>query len=252
MRPSIVTVLVLAAVAGTLAPYGAARRSAFTVHSSLDGLMAIPRRIHWTASTSLPPTKIEHVVFKVDGRSVWVEHRAPYYYGQDGNWLVTTWLKPGLHRFAVEAFTTSGERAADEVRARTSPTPPPPANLVGRWQRTIQPGETPKQTPPGVWKLMVDASGWRIKAPAEPGYSLIDALYLGGGRVQLRTGIYTTADDRFGGNGFCVASSPPVTYRWSVVGDTLTLALAGADRCGGPGAAQHLVVAATWQRVSRG
>lgn len=249
MRLSIVVSLVLAVAAGTVAQSGAAAGSTFAVHSSLDDLTTIPRRIHWTASPSAPPGQIERVIFSVDGRVVWVEHRAPYYYGQDGNWLVTTWLKPRMHRFAVEAVTTSGQHAVDQVRARTSPTPPPPAELVGRWQRTIQPGETPRQTPPGVWKLVIDPAGWRIKAPKEPGYSLIDVAYLPGKRVQLRTGIYTTADDRFGGNGFCLASSPPVTYHWSIADGAMSLALVGPDHCGGPGAAQHLVVAATWQKT---
>jgi hypothetical protein len=249
MRVLIVISLALSVAAGATAHSGAGAGGKFTVRSSLDGITTIPRRIHWTASPSVPPGQIERVIFSVDGRVVWIEHRAPYYYGQDGNWLVTTWLKPGMHRFAVDAVTTSGQHAVDQVRVRTSPTPPPPAELIGRWQRTIQPGETPKQTPSGIWSLGIDSVGWRIKAPKEPGYSVIDVAYLPGNRVQLRTGIYTTADDRFGGNGFCLASSPPVTYHWSIADGDLSLTLVGPDHCGGKGAAQHLVVAAAWQKA---
>jgi hypothetical protein len=249
MRLPIVLSLVLAVAAATLAQAGAGAKPKLAVHSSLDGITTIPRRIHWTASPTVQAGQIERVVFSVDGRTVWIEHRAPYYYGQDGNWLVTTWLKPGTHHFAVEAVTTSGQQAVDEVRARTTPTPPPPTELVGRWQRTIRPGETPKQTPPGLWKLGIDSVGWQIKAPKEPGHSLIDVVYLPGNRVQLRTGIYTTPDDRFGGNGFCLESSPPVTYHWSVADGNLSLTLVGPDHCGGPGAEQHLVVASAWQKA---
>jgi hypothetical protein len=249
MRLSTPILLALAAAAGLAAQSGAVTQTALTVHSSLDGVTRIPRRIHWTATPSVPAGQIERVIFKVDGRVVWIEHRAPYYYGQDGNWLVTTWLKPGVHVFTVEAVTTSGKHAVDQVRARPSPTPAPPPALVGHWQRTIHPGETPRQTPPGKWMLVVDSIGWRIKAPKEPGYSLIDVAYLPGDRAQLRTGIYTTADDRFGGNGFCLATSPPVTYHWSATNGNLSLALVGADHCGSPGGEQHLVVAADWQRV---
>jgi hypothetical protein len=35
------------------------------------------------------------VAFIIDGQRGWVEQKAPYFYGTDGNWLVTTFLTPG-------------------------------------------------------------------------------------------------------------------------------------------------------------
>lgn len=37
--------------------------------------------------------------FLIDGHQLWVEHNTPYFYGDDGNYLVTSFLKPGKHIF---------------------------------------------------------------------------------------------------------------------------------------------------------
>jgi hypothetical protein len=65
-------------------------RKPFTVGSTLDGKTALPHRIHWTAHPTLPASRLNGVDFLIDGKVRWVEVNAPYTYGDDGNWLVTS------------------------------------------------------------------------------------------------------------------------------------------------------------------
>src|SRR5579859_6621171 len=68
----------------------------FTVTSTLDGLSSLPHRIHWQAVPK-PSAAVSEVDFLIDGKVFWVEHVSPYFYGDDGNYLVTTFLAPGPH-----------------------------------------------------------------------------------------------------------------------------------------------------------
>jgi hypothetical protein len=69
------------------------------------------------------------VRFFVDGRLSWIDRSAPYVYGGNGGYLVTTWLAevidPGFHtprftrhRFTTEAIATDGSRATERVVLR--------------------------------------------------------------------------------------------------------------------------------------
>jgi hypothetical protein len=71
------------------------------------------------------------VDFLIDGRLRWVEHSAPYSYGSDGNFLVTSFLSTGSHRFTVKATTTAGKTASTTVIARVAAAPDPPRALAG-------------------------------------------------------------------------------------------------------------------------
>ena len=82
----------------------------------------------------MPASKVGAVDFLVDGKVVWIERHPPYTYGLDGNWLVTSWLAPGEHRFTTRLVTTSGVRAEDTVSARTLAPSRPPAAIVGTWR----------------------------------------------------------------------------------------------------------------------
>jgi hypothetical protein len=73
----------------------------------------------------------------IDGRIAWVEHKPPYVYGNDGNWLVTSALEPGTHRFTVKTTTIDLRTVSRTVRASVVPAPAPPAELAGSWQRTV-------------------------------------------------------------------------------------------------------------------
>jgi hypothetical protein len=218
------------------------------ISSSLDGKRVLPHRIHWLAFPTAPAADVREVDFLVDGHLVWIEHHPPYTYGLDGNWLVTSWLRPGLHRFTVTLVTTDGRHASDTVTARTLPAPRPPAPLVGGWERTVTKAEAGSQTPAGTWMLRVDASGWHITDPVG-GENWIDVAYLGVGRLQARGGIWATPIESKGGNGWCEDTNASVDYAWSLSGETLTITLVGADRCGDPHNKQHFIWAGNWTKV---
>lgn len=239
--------LVVGVAAAPVAAAPTAKR--FTVRSTLHGRTVLPHRIHWYAYPSLPNSKISEVDFRIDGRLCWVEHNAPYDYGFNGNYLVTSWLKPGRHRFTVIAHTFGGRSAKSSVTARVLPATPPPTSLTGTWKRTMTPAETQGQ-PAGTWIIKVSKVGWWIKVPdGGPGANLIDVAYLQAGLLESRGGIWTKPnppDNPTQGNGWCDEPFQPVQYQWTVNGATLTLALAGPARCDG----ESVIWAGTWARAT--
>ena len=128
----------------------------FSVTSSLDRLLVLPHRIQWRGYTTLPASKVSEVDFFIDGgANRWTEHKPPYSFSSDTGYLVTSWLKPGIHRFTVKAVAKDGRVAADTVKARVGAPPPVPAELRGVWQRTLGPTHTPGW-PRGTYKLIFD------------------------------------------------------------------------------------------------
>ena len=221
------------AVAAIGSAVAASRTSTFTVSSTLSDKPALPHRIHWLAKTSLPPSKIREVDFLIDGRRAWVEHQAPYSYGYDGNYLVTSWMKPGRHTFTVVALAIDGRRASTSSRAHTSAPKPPPAALSGSWHQTS-----------GTWTLTVDAVGWRLLDTGHGQGALVDVAYLSSRLLEARGGIVTRNQDPFENNPWCHEPFEPVRYRWQVAAQRLSLTLAGPRRCDG----QSRVWAGDWTR----
>jgi hypothetical protein len=79
---------------------------------------------------------VSAVTFVIDRKVRWIEHRAPYAYGDDGNWLVTSWLAPGPHRFTVRVTATDGRKAETTTIARVVPARAPPSELNDtKWTR---------------------------------------------------------------------------------------------------------------------
>jgi hypothetical protein len=228
-------VAVAAAVAAAVTGSAVGSRSgSFTVASTLSGVPALPHRVHWLGRPSLPASKIREVDFLIDGRRSWVEHHAPYTYGFDGNYLVTSWLKPGLHTFTVVAVATDGRRATVTSRARTSAATAPPAGIAGSWQRAKVGGRT----------LIVSPVGWRIVDPNGASGALVDVAYLSPGLVEVRGGIATRDHDPRENNPWCDEPFEPVRYHWHVAADRLTLGPAGPQHCDG----QARVLAGEWRR----
>jgi hypothetical protein len=212
----------------------AASKHRFKVTSTLTGRKVLPHRIHWLAVPNVPPSKIREVDFLIDGRISWVEHAAPYSYGYNDNYLVTTWLAPGVHRFKTRALATDGRRATSRTTvARVRPAPAPPAQLAaGPWRREIT---EVTGAPAGTWTLTIDKVGWSIVDPLGQG-SLVDVAYLSPTLLEARGGVRTKPNPPLGameGNGWCDEPFQPVRYAWLVQGDTLTLTLAGPKRCDG-------------------
>src|SRR5438045_4486884 len=134
--------LALTAFLALVGAIDAATSTPIKVSSTLDGKTVLPHRIHWLGYPSFAQSKVAKVEFLIDGRLAWVEHSAPYVYGSDDNgrregYLVTSWLSPGKHRFAVRVTGKDGTTGNDTVVARVLPAPAPPAALSGTWQRTI-------------------------------------------------------------------------------------------------------------------
>lgn len=231
------------ATACALVAAAAAPGAAFTVTSALAGKTALPHRVHWLGIPSLPESKIREVDFLIDGKLAWVERHRPYSYGYDANYLVTTWLRPGMHRFTVTAVASDGSRASTSSTARTSAAAPPPARLEGSWSRVVTAAEAGDSGRPGRWTLTIDAVGWRILDPSRHG-ALVDVAYLGAGRLEARGGIATRNHDAREGNVWCDEPFQPVRYRWAASGDTLALSLAGPKRCDG----ESDVWAGSWTR----
>ena len=102
---------------GTAATQPSPSPARLSVTSTLDGHTALPARIHWQAFPSTPAGRVAKVDFLIDGQLAWEETTTPYFYGRDGNWLVTSFLTPGEHAFTVKVITTGGQTATSTVRA---------------------------------------------------------------------------------------------------------------------------------------
>ena len=221
------------------AAVGRAGAQAFVVTSTLEGKQVLPHRIRWTARPNLPVSQVSIVQFLIDGKLGWFERRTPYTYGDDTNWLVTSWLAPGDHTFVVRAKAKDGRVALQKTIARVLPAPAPPAELLGTWKHAFA----------GTWVLRIDQTGWKMRDPFGTG-NFIDIAYLPGGTLQARGGIFTTPNNRFEGNGWCRDLNAPVNYRWAVSADTLTLTHYGPDRCtdAGENGKQHYVWNGDWTK----
>jgi hypothetical protein len=244
--------LVLAGLAGVVAvsvAHGGGDPS-FGVSSSLDGKKVLPLRSHWIGYTDLPPAQVDRVEFVIDGTVRWIEHHPPYNYASDDNgenmgYLITTWLSPGLHRFAVRVLDKAGDSEKDAFTARVVAAPAPPPQLAGTWTR-IQP-QTSKHFKGwrfflwfdrvGAWYVPVSPSGrgtpggfadqydvrghtLNVYAPVVMGVQEIT-----NGVCQGNGCVHVTRNGRryeFDGN-VCNFSGPFGSYRWSVSRDTLTL-----------------------------
>jgi hypothetical protein len=107
----------------------------FPLASSLDGKTVLPHRIVWRGVPKLPAAQISKVEFLIDRKVRWIEENPPYTYGDDSNWLVTSWRSPGRHTFTVRAKAKDGRTALRTTVARVLPAPAPPAELSGSWKR---------------------------------------------------------------------------------------------------------------------
>jgi hypothetical protein len=260
VRARIFAIALLAGGIGAFAAFAHAGTKPCVVKSSLDKLSVLPHRIHWQASPSLPPTQVKKVEFSIDGGSVrWTEHKAPYSFSDDGAYLVTSWLKPGAHRFTVKAVATDGRVAIDTVTAKTVAPPAVPAELRGTWQRTPFSKVLVPGWPTGTYKLVFDSRWIKLihpgpfdpvkSAPTGQGYiNYFDWNPTGANRFHAQGAVTLKAQgpkDRVGG-WLCEPSGPASNYTWSVSGTTLTLTpVGGADAC----RLRGQVWAGDWSRV---
>jgi hypothetical protein len=216
------------------------------VSSTLDGAAKLPQRVHWVARPSIPSTQVAEVDFLIDGRTAWVEHNAPYEYGDDGNWLVTSFLRPGVHAFTTKVVDVSGNTAVDRTEAGVASGPKPPAALAGSWARSV-PEAGAGGPPAGVWTYTFARAGL-IGHDPQNGGGLSDVAYLDHSRLQLRPTIEHPPYPSPNNGGFCEDTDPLVIYSYtlSAGGHVMTLRPAsGPDPCSNR---QHLLAGA-WHRV---
>jgi hypothetical protein len=211
----------------------------------------LPLRVQWQAFPS--GTGITSVQFIIDGQLGWVEQKTPYFYGDDGNWLVTSFLAPGLHEFTVRALVIGGKPASDTVKATTVAGDPPPAALQGSWKRTATPSEitaactSDNCPPPGAWQLNISAKGWSTTDP-QGGSGLFDVVYVSGSAVQMRPTIEYPPFPNSNNGGWCGDVDPLATYGATVSADgkSLNLRPSPSDPCGD----RLAILRGMWTRVS--
>jgi hypothetical protein len=234
--------VVTAVIAGNLAATAA---RPFLVVSTLDGKTVLPHHIRWRGSTTLPAAAITKVEFLIDGRVRWTDTRSPYAFASDPTagspgYLVTSWLRPGVHRFVIRAVATGGRTATDEVKARVLPAAQVPARLAGIWTRT-----EPSAHPSGTYTLAFDPAWIEDRRPG----TVIRDDYAVGPRTLAVWGSVITrpwvgSDPRKGW--WCGPGGPAATYTWTVMGSTLSLApVGGRDPCPRRG----LAWTGTWRRT---
>ena len=204
------------------------------VKTTLGGKKVLPHRIRWTARPSAAASEVTVVTFLIDGKVRWIEHNPPYTYGDDGNWLVTSWLSPGVHRFSVRVAATDGRKRTVTTVARVVAPPAPPADLDGtEWTRTYTQAEA-GEAPAGKWTLSIDSTGWRIKDPEGTG-AYIDVAYLAMGLVETRGGIWTRPHNAYEGQAWCEDQNAPARFSWRVEGGSLTFTFMPPSTCDGFG-----------------
>jgi hypothetical protein len=257
MRTRITTFTILA-LAALLPPAGAAMAAApakrFKVTSTLDGKSVLPHHLRWQAYVTLPPAQVKKVEFLIDGKVRWVETIPAYIYSsdQEGNYpgyLVTSWLTPGLHRFAVRVHASGQRTATDTVKARVLPAAEVPVALAGTWQRTLADpvpptaGATGDETnPAGTYTITFDKRWIQDHYPGTYDASknscdgcITDDDYVPSASTFQVWGSVTIAPEstwEAEGGWWCNAGGPGATYTWTVSGSTLTLTpVGGTDRC---------------------
>jgi hypothetical protein len=266
MKARLVLVLIAAAAAvaagavAHLTGVATAATPTLMVTSTLDGKSVLPHRIHWLGFPSIPPAKVAKVEFLIDGKLGWTEHKAPYVFaaddaGRNRGYLVTSWLAAGMHRFTVRVTANDGTIGTHTVTARVVAPPPPPSALAGTWHRTLDTTAAPRGgsaanptntvVPTGSYTLTFERRWARDKFPGSwvlpqsnrngNGLVFLNDYTADATRVHLAGEVifHPYSDDLAEGGSWCHNSGPPADYKWSVAGDTLTLApVTGKDACG--------------------
>ena len=230
----------LVSAACTAAP-AAASHTADTAHSTLDGLSTLPQRIHWSVTPGTPTSNVSEVDFLIDGNVGWIEKETPYFYGDDGNWLVTSFLPAGSHVFTAKVILTSGATESDTVTATTTAPAAPPASLAGTWSRDVTAADytaagvsdaTADQT--GTWRYTFAPQGLVGHDPTDGG-GMSDVQYPSAGTLVLSATIEHPPYPSPNNGGFCSDTDPLTTWTYTVSADgtKLTLAPQTSDPCPG-------------------
>ena len=255
----------------------AASRTAYTVHSTLDGKTVLPRRIPWVVTSRPAMPKGSWLAFTVDGKTIDSDYvrRSTTSAGDsntfagDGGYLVTSWLAPGRHTFTVRLHPTGGSVVEKTTVAAVPGPAHVPAVLAGTWTRVVSdvtgapafgsPGNpTNTAVTTGIYELTFGPK-W-IEAQFPGAFNPATSFKTGRGLVFYND--WTPGARSFEAYGYvdwhhvprsspdagswCNAGGPVAGYSWSVSGDMLTLTPSGgADKCG----IRAFIWAGTWTRA---
>jgi hypothetical protein len=181
---------------------------------------------------------VREIDFLIDDQLAWVEHNPPYFYADDGNWLVTSFLESGAHTFVTRVIAVDDRTAVESVTATAEAAPQPPADLVGRWSRTVEEGDA------GVWHVTINTIGWLFDDPHGGGQNQ-DATYPAPGKVELGGAILEPPFGKYDRGGFfCVDPvDPDVLFGYFVSDDGSQLSLtADVPVC------PQALIEGTWRR----
>jgi hypothetical protein len=163
---------------------------------------------------------VSEVDFLIDDQPAAVEHLAPYSFGGDASWLVTSFLEPGTHTFTTKAVAADGRTAVETATATVKAAPEPPADLSGRWSKTVAGDD------PGVWHVTINAVGWLFDDPHGGGQNQ-DTAYSAPGKVMIGGSILEPVLDEYSRGGvFCGdEGDPDGVFSYSVSKDRSRLTL---------------------------
>jgi hypothetical protein len=210
------------------------------IRSSLDGIAVLPHRIRWTATTSLPAEQVREVRFLLDRRVWWVDRRPPFTYGDEGAYLVTSWMDADVeHRFVVRVVAKDGSTWTHRADARVRKAKNINDIPAGIWGR-LPPASLEDPPPPGQFgpytaDLNINRALWIGKS-----YKHAFAYEVGSqGKTTLRIGKpISIGRPEIGGFSFgwrskgyqCGPDGPPGTYSWSYMEGRFVGHFNGADQ----------------------
>ncbi len=253
LRARVLSLALLACVVAVSSALAGGDTKRITITSTLDGRRVLPLRLHWIVHLHhIRPNQVDEVDYFIDGKKAWDEHQPPYYYGgyggqlpttapwRGGNWLVTSFLAPGIHTFSARVLRLTGAPLTDTVKARVIAAPAPPANLAGAWTRIVTADDVKKApgTPTGPWTITITSVGWGTG----PGDNF-DVHYLPNGNVVMGAEVVTPTQQS---GAFC-GVDPPHTWAVALSADDQSMQLkpVGDDNCDG----RVAVMQGTWTRV---
>lgn len=194
---------------------------------------------------------ISHVDFFIDGKKLWTESNAPYFFNDDDQYLEPWLLGPGRHVLVARATGTMGEMGETTTHIRVGPGPSVPEGLTGSFSRTVtradikrtakEPGrEASAVLPAGHWAMQLNKGMLTFDDPLGSGGG--EAFSATPGRLKLwGWPQWLLPTDRHGE--FCEHEQPG-TYTWRL--SARSLVIAGGGEC----ADRDALFVGTWHKDS--
>lgn len=252
-RSRLGTLCAAAAVVGLLAVVAGARAADWSVTSSIADGATLTAPVQWSAEpVGTPPSGLDRIEFQIDDRVRWVEHNAPFYFNNDGNYLYPYLFARGPHQLITRAVAISGEQVTATATVQMTQTlPKVPRRLQATWKHRVSQsvidhnsadGDPP--LPAGLYRIKFGANGVSLASPppgpATPGNYAFSATARGtlnlGGPVNWLTSQSST-------DGICHGDQTFARYRWKIRHHVLTVKVM-KEPCG----LRRAILAGRWRR----